>query len=373
MHPTTMSLPCNLTLQGHAVRVLRDKFATIVDALEPGGSGDMYEGFNAEERELLAEVTRMGFPPRAWFSHQRIALAYTGILSMFLDNMMKCDPEYFTDFWTVPGYLGANPPESLLRDRVEQKAVISEVIKTKDADSLGTMVSMPSRLADSEGELPAVVNFEKMPEGHLQGNTMTLTSGVVAGQVLYISGVVNDLVKVGFGGDNFKALANMQAGDEVVIDNGPYLAVQTFHRHQVPSSDFTAWDQFKVAGKSICPQRSVLLGPRFDLYGMGANQTGRFAGKMIVVQNLMDDGMYAKQRIRCNAVCPGATMKNIAESISQDASDAAGIKRTSAFTALIPGVLEPNDIAALVLFLASDEARYINGAIIPADGGWDAV
>ena len=33
----------------------------------------------------------------------------------------------------------------------------------------------------------------------------------------------------------------------------------------------------------------------------------------------------------------------------------------------------PDDIAQLALFLASDESRHINGAIIPADGGWDAV
>jgi NAD(P)-dependent dehydrogenase (short-subunit alcohol dehydrogenase family) len=33
----------------------------------------------------------------------------------------------------------------------------------------------------------------------------------------------------------------------------------------------------------------------------------------------------------------------------------------------------PTDIANLALFLASDEARMINGAVVTADGGWDAV
>ena len=44
-----------------------------------------------------------------------------------------------------------------------------------------------------------------------------------------------------------------------------------------------------------------------------------------------------------------------------------------AFAALAPGYLDPGDIAALALFLASDESRTINGAIIPADAGWAAV
>ena len=32
--------------------------------IEPGGSGDMYAGLTAEQRDALAEATRMGFPPR---------------------------------------------------------------------------------------------------------------------------------------------------------------------------------------------------------------------------------------------------------------------------------------------------------------------
>jgi NAD(P)-dependent dehydrogenase (short-subunit alcohol dehydrogenase family) len=77
--------------------------------------------------------------------------------------------------------------------------------------------------------------------------------------------------------------------------------------------------------------------------------------------------------IRCNAICPGATMTNIVESMTLDRLDATGAARTKEFTTLAPAYLEPRDIAALALFLASDESRYINGAIIPADAGWAAV
>jgi NAD(P)-dependent dehydrogenase (short-subunit alcohol dehydrogenase family) len=36
------------------------------------------------------------------------------------------------------------------------------------------------------------------------------------------------------------------------------------------------------------------------------------------------------------------------------------------------GLGEPEDIANTALFLASDEARLITGAILPADSGWTA-
>lgn len=83
--------------------------------------------------------------------------------------------------------------------------------------------------------------------------------------------------------------------------------------------------------------------------------------------------MYAQRGIRCNAICPGATNTNIGETMTPDHMDAAGSARTRAFAALIPAMLESTDIAALALFLAGDESRYINGAIIPADAGWTAV
>lgn len=83
--------------------------------------------------------------------------------------------------------------------------------------------------------------------------------------------------------------------------------------------------------------------------------------------------MYAKRGIRCNAICPGGTATNIGESMPQDRLDLVGAQRTGEFAALIPGYMEASDIASLALFLASDESRKINGAIITADAGWGAV
>lgn len=82
--------------------------------------------------------------------------------------------------------------------------------------------------------------------------------------------------------------------------------------------------------------------------------------------------MYAGQGIRCNAICPGATATNIAETMPPERLDPAGAARAGAYAALIPAVLEPRDIANVALFLASDEARHINGAEITADAGWTA-
>lgn len=82
--------------------------------------------------------------------------------------------------------------------------------------------------------------------------------------------------------------------------------------------------------------------------------------------------IYAPKGIRANAIAPGGTKTNIAETMPRERIDPTGAARLGAYSALMPAILDPEDIAALALFLASDEARHINGAIIPADAGWTA-
>ncbi|MBN9316525.1 MAG: SDR family oxidoreductase [Devosia sp.] len=81
---------------------------------------------------------------------------------------------------------------------------------------------------------------------------------------------------------------------------------------------------------------------------------------------------YAKMGLRCNTVASGGVATNIMQSVDAAGLDQAALGRLGAYHATNPGTLEPIDIANLVLFLASDEARHINGAVIPADMGWRA-
>lgn len=80
--------------------------------------------------------------------------------------------------------------------------------------------------------------------------------------------------------------------------------------------------------------------------------------------------MYAKNGIRVNAIAPGAIQTNIQTSIGN--ANQFGASRTSLGQGLIPSMGKPEEIAALALFLASDDASYVNGQVIAADGGWTA-
>jgi len=81
---------------------------------------------------------------------------------------------------------------------------------------------------------------------------------------------------------------------------------------------------------------------------------------------------YAKQGIRCNAICPGwvDTPINYAHADLLGGIDHVYETMSSFQPIGRPGT--PREIANLVLFLASDEASFITGSIVSADGGMTA-
>lgn len=80
--------------------------------------------------------------------------------------------------------------------------------------------------------------------------------------------------------------------------------------------------------------------------------------------------MYRKQGIRANAIAPGGT----ATGITVDADRAAlGPAALGPHFVNVGRLAQPEEQAAAILFLASDAASNINGAILPVDDGWSAV
>jgi NAD(P)-dependent dehydrogenase (short-subunit alcohol dehydrogenase family) len=73
---------------------------------------------------------------------------------------------------------------------------------------------------------------------------------------------------------------------------------------------------------------------------------------------------FGKRGIRCNGILPGVIRTPAMESWATGDMQQAFMDIQN-----VPYLGEPEDIAAMALFLASDEARYVNGALMRVDGG----
>lgn len=79
--------------------------------------------------------------------------------------------------------------------------------------------------------------------------------------------------------------------------------------------------------------------------------------------------VYADKGIRCNAICPGSVPTEISGS---NPPNELGLSKIMSGFANAPRIGTTDEIANILLFLASDESSLINGVAITADAGWTA-
>jgi hypothetical protein len=258
------SIPSVFTVRQHPLRVLRqrDRFPSVMDAINPGGSGDPYVELNEEERAALDEATLLGFPPRGWWSHETLN---SGYFTFNAPSVLAMDPGYAEDFWTKPGYLGTDPDSRIGAARFEFDTTVVDVV---------------------EG-FPRQLVLADVPEQDLRDSLLTVSSGAAAGKSTPITAADGTKILFTIAADH-AMLNSVQPGDTVRIDNSWTLAMQTYQRHQVPTPDMYGWNQFRGAdGEPLYPQRP-LLGPITAAGAGGSVPNGRIHGKTLVVQCLMD-------------------------------------------------------------------------------------
>lgn len=104
-------------------------------------------------------------------------------------------------------------------------------------------------------------------------------------------------------------------------------------------------------------------------------QTGRWlypVSKAAILQLTRNQAMdLAPRGIRVNAVSPGWTWSNIMDQLTH--GDRAKTDGVAAPFHLMRRVADPEEVAAAVLFLCSDEASFITGTDIRVDGGYTAM
>jgi NAD(P)-dependent dehydrogenase (short-subunit alcohol dehydrogenase family) len=81
---------------------------------------------------------------------------------------------------------------------------------------------------------------------------------------------------------------------------------------------------------------------------------------------------HVADNIRVNSVGPGVIWSNYYDKMMQEVPDPAAFKKGLEDRAPMGRVGEPKDVAAAILYLASDESGFVTGSMMTMDGGYTA-
>ena len=128
----------------------------------------------------------------------------------------------------------------------------------------------------------------------------------------------------------------------------------------------------QAAGRRMVEQKSGLILATSSIYGLtaGKNRAAYTATKAAVANLVRTLAIeWGPHGVRVNAISPGYVETDMLLSLVQRGT--LSTDKMKARTPL-PRLGKPQDIAAMAAFLGSPGAAWINGAVIPVDGGWMA-
>jgi len=286
----------------YTMAIPKGKADAIAAAAVPGGTGDIYAGLNEEEKSVLDEFLAAGYPLPVIGNHFKS-------LTPLVDpvDVRLFDPTYEDDFWSKPGYAGANPPNYLKAAAVDGYATITGI--SRDAHNVPTVIQFdPATLpalgttgdnyleyyvygADGTTRVIDPTRAIGAPTDNKPRFSLMGTLDTHAG-TLTLSGTVKDV----FGGvsaiTNSPVLLNaLKVGGRIRVNNRFILAMYYYPRHSIFPS-IHSHDQYRNAdGSAKYPQRpnlEFLLHSNYRTMG-GRVETGAIKTKTMLITGMGDN------------------------------------------------------------------------------------
>jgi len=219
---------------------------------------------------------------------------------------------------------------------------------------------------------------------------------VIIADIQDVQAEVEDVIKKG---DNARFIST-DVSDEAQVRSLFQKTTQLFGRFHllvnnagialaktVPQTTEAEWDRLmgvNLKGVFLCSKEAICF---FRLWGGGvivnvASELGLVGGSEIAAYCASKGGVvqltkamaidHAREGIRVNCVCPGPVETPLLNHIFASAKDPEAERASSLHSVPLGRFGRPEEIAKVILFLASDDSSFITGAAVAVDGGWSA-
>jgi 3-oxoacyl-[acyl-carrier protein] reductase len=164
---------------------------------------------------------------------------------------------------------------------------------------------------------------------------------------------------------------------DILVNNAGIVQFKPFD--QITEEDWNETINVDLKGPFFCSQKAVaLMGKGSKIVNISSVSSGGVGIAFPMISHYtsakagvigMTEGLALElgpKGINVNAIAPGSIDTDIAKGQATDPN------MQKMLLARIPvgRTGKPEDIGALAVYLASDEAGYVNGAVVYADGGW---
>lgn len=177
-----------------------------------------------------------------------------------------------------------------------------------------------------------------------------------------------------------EAAAERLGGLDILHNNAADTRLSSTRDRPVESVDTDVWDAIlrtnlrgtMIASRTAIPHLrkrggGAIVNTSSDAALAGALSHTAYSASKAAINSLTQNiaTQHGKEGIRCNAISPGL----IVTPSTQESYASSGVGDIMLRHHLTPRLGKPEDIAAAVVFLASDDAGFITGQVICVDGG----
>lgn len=170
---------------------------------------------------------------------------------------------------------------------------------------------------------------------------------------------------------------------DVLVNNAGVVSSGT-PTHDTTTDEFERVQRINMTGVFLCTKHAVpdmLASGRGSIInvssiaglvgnpGLSPYNASKGAVRLFTKSTALE---YASSQIRVNSIHPGAIWTPMVEEVVNRSEDPEAAKAGFAKQHPIGHIGEPDDIGWAVVFLASEESKFITGAELAIDGGWTA-